>query len=99
MSTLVSSVVTYVVLFPVSLQPVSMWDMSYYTGLGRHQAFNINSMELAPYFSLGCCMEGLSQVFEALFGVTLQYTQPQYGELWSYDVHKLVSGELSCTER
>ena len=36
-------------------------------------------------------MDGLGMLLENLYGVKLEYVQPGYGELWSYDVHKLVS--------
>ena len=36
-------------------------------------------------------MEGLSKLFKSLFDVTLESVEPDFGELWSHDVHKLVS--------
>ena len=51
----------------------------------------MNSQELAPYFSLGSCMEGLNKLFESLFDVTLEPAGTGYGELWSPEVIKLVS--------
>ena len=56
--------------------------------------FNIDNSILAPYFSLGSCMDGLGMLLERLYGVKLDYEQPEYGELWSYDVHKLVSTKI-----
>ena len=50
-----------------------------------------DSTELATYFSIGSCMEGLSKLFKSLFDVTLESVEPDFGELWSHDVHKLVS--------
>ena len=51
----------------------------------------LDASELAPYFSIGSCMEGLCKVFNSLFDVTLTIEATEYGELWSNDIIKLVS--------
>ncbi|ELU11712.1 hypothetical protein CAPTEDRAFT_198580 [Capitella teleta] len=68
---------------------VMPWDLAYYAGVARHERCQVNNADLSPYFSLGCCMHGLDKIFQALFGVSLQYQEASYGELWSYDVAKL----------
>lgn len=68
---------------------VMPWDPPYYTALARHKWGNINHQELLPYFSLGCCMEGLNNLFRCLYDVTLQHVETHPGEVWSYDVHKV----------
>lgn len=68
---------------------VMPWDATYYTGIARHERCKIDNLELAPYFSLGSCMEGLSNLFTNLFGTTLRYEEPKFGELWSCDVYKV----------
>ena len=35
-------------------------------------------------------MEGLNNLFKQLFDVKLQPVEVEIGEVWSYDVHKLV---------
>ena len=50
----------------------------------------VDNSELAPYFSLGNCVEGLNMLFNSLYGVKLEHQQPLYGELWNPDVQKLV---------
>ena len=74
----------------VSSSEVMPWDAAYFTGLARHDHSKI-ILDLQPYFSLGACMEGLSNLFNSLFGVTLRYEEPEYGEVWSHDVHKLAA--------
>lgn len=69
--------------------PVRPWDPPYYSGLARHERCHVESSQLAPYFSLGSCMEGLGALFEALYDVTLQHEHSEYGELWTHDVYKL----------
>lgn len=44
---------------------------------------------LAPYFSLGSVMEGLSGLLQNLYDVTLEVEEPLPGELWANDVYKL----------
>jgi len=36
-------------------------------------------------------MEGLNNLFRCLYDVTLQPVETEQGEVWSFDVHKLVS--------
>ena len=72
-----------------STEDIRPWDISYFSGLSRHETCEIHNMELAPFFSLGTCMAGLSDLIEQLFGVKLQYEEAEQGELWSDDVQKL----------
>lgn len=66
------------------------WDTTYYSGVARHEMCSVSGTELAPYFSLGACMQGLSDLFTDLFGIRLrEVTDVGLGELWSADVRKL----------
>lgn len=67
------------------------WDPPYYTSIGRQEMCKLDSedVDLAPYFSLGSCMEGLNNLFKALFDVTLDIVQGEHGELWQSRVYKL----------
>ena len=65
------------------------WDTAYYGGIARHETCKVSNHEISQYFSLGGCMEGLSNLFSSLFGVTLECEDAEYGETWSHDVHKL----------
>ena len=56
--------------------------------LRRSTMSNLDSL---PYFSLGCVMEGLNQLFQCLFAVSLQHVQLSPGEAWTEDIYKLVS--------
>ncbi|XP_064615682.1 mitochondrial intermediate peptidase-like [Liolophura sinensis] len=65
------------------------WDQPYYSAQIRQHRYSIDVQEVIPYLSLGCCMEGLNNIFRSLFGVSLQPVETEPGELWSFDVHKL----------
>ncbi|KAI9208613.1 uncharacterized protein BJ171DRAFT_419564 [Polychytrium aggregatum] len=52
-------------------------------------AQHVSNDTLAPYFSVGRTFEGLSSVFQALYGVSLQPVAPKPGEAWHKDVRKL----------
>ena len=76
------------------------WDTTYYGGIARHEMCSVTGTQLAPYFSLGVCIEGLSHLFTDLFGIRLrEITDVGLGELWCPDVRKLrveheMEGEL-----
>jgi len=51
---------------------------------------SVSGTQLAPYFSLGACIEGLSNLFSDLFGIRLrEVTDVGPGEMWCADVRKL----------
>lgn len=52
--------------------------------------YNIEPSLYSPYLSLGACMEGLSNLFSQLYGVSFMTERPAAGEVWSEDVRKLV---------
>ena len=66
------------------------WDTSYYGGIARHEICSVGGTQLAPYFSLGACIEGLSDLFTDLYGIRLrEVADVGLGELWCSDVRKL----------
>ncbi|XP_028395990.1 mitochondrial intermediate peptidase-like [Dendronephthya gigantea] len=65
------------------------WDIQYYTGLAKAQSLQNFPVTLSEYFSLGTCMEGLNVIFENLYGITLEPTEPDPGEVWHPSVVKL----------
>jgi intermediate peptidase len=66
------------------------WDTNYYGSVARHEVCRISGSQLAPYFSLGACIDGLSGIFSDIFGIQLQRIEALRGELWSADVQKLL---------
>ncbi|KAJ2766407.1 Mitochondrial intermediate peptidase, partial [Coemansia nantahalensis] len=68
------------------------WDRDYWVGQQQMELGSLPS--LAPYFSLGRVMLGLSRLFQRLYGVELRAAAPQPGEIWHPEVRKLeVVGE------
>jgi len=66
------------------------WDTTYYGGIARHEMCSVGGTHLAPFFSLGACIEGLSDLFTNLFGIRLRELEDVGpGELWCSDVRKL----------
>ncbi|KAF8562275.1 hypothetical protein P879_10977, partial [Paragonimus westermani] len=62
------------------------WDVNYALGL-RRQALRVD--ELVDYFSLGACMEGVSQLADCLFGLRLRVEPTEPGECWHPSVIKI----------
>lgn len=65
------------------------WDTPHYTSRYKKQWLNASSSEFVPYFSLGSCMEGLSNLMKALYGVHFEYADMEPGESWSQDIYKI----------
>jgi intermediate peptidase len=76
-------------------RPLALWDVPYYSSLARANWFKLDTERIAEYFSLGVAMEGLNDLFQSLYGVSLSVEPAQDGELWSPDVFKLAVMEDS----
>lgn len=68
---------------------IKPWDISYYGNMARRNRFSANLFEMSNYLSLGACMEGLDNLFQSLFDVSLEVVETEPGELWCNDVFKL----------
>lgn len=66
-----------------------VWDVPYFSMQARNNWFDLDTSQVAEYFSLGVCMEGLDYIFKRLYGVKLEVVSPDPGELWHSDVYKL----------
>ena len=65
------------------------WDVQYLTGLAKAQMVQNFPVSISEYFSLGTCMEGLNMIFQRIYGITLEPTEPEAGEVWHPLVVKL----------
>ncbi|XP_053211490.1 mitochondrial intermediate peptidase-like, partial [Panonychus citri] len=70
---------------------VNPWDSQYLIENFKSSKLNQSLQESTSYFSLGHCMDGLNLIFNSLFNINLEYSEPLIGELWSADVIKLIA--------
>ncbi|TLD04565.1 hypothetical protein E2P81_ATG10553, partial [Venturia nashicola] len=70
---------------------LNAWDKDYYTG--RVMSSMVSRArtpdQLSAYFSLGTVMQGLSRLFNRLYGIRLVPREPLPGETWNPDVRRL----------
>ncbi|OZJ05079.1 hypothetical protein BZG36_02087 [Bifiguratus adelaidae] len=69
---------------------INAWDKDFYMHLYQHN-YNTNhrSSSISPFFSVGSVMQGLSQLFRHLYGVTFEPAAMKPGESWHPDVRKI----------
>lgn len=70
-------------------EKLQLWDIGYVSNKARRDKLKLTSIDFAPYFSLGTCMEGLSNLFNRIYGIKLKHVEADSGELWCSDVYKL----------
>ena len=70
-------------------QPLSVWDIPYFSAMARANWFQLDTEKVAEYFSLGVAMEGLNDLFQNIYGVSLEVEETVEGELWAPEVFKL----------
>ncbi|KDR24371.1 mitochondrial intermediate peptidase [Zootermopsis nevadensis] len=70
-------------------QNLAPWDTPYYTQKVKRDWLQVGSSEFTPYFSLGTCMEGLNNLMNNLYNISLVNDELAPGEIWAPDVHKL----------
>ncbi|CAH8652552.1 unnamed protein product [Heterobilharzia americana] len=83
----------------INYNPNLIWpsDLPYALMIRRNALY---SHHLADYFSLGACMEGVSQLANCLFGLRLEVAPVQAGETWHPSVIKVYvySNKSNSTE-
>ena len=75
---------------------LAVWDVPYFSAQARAGMFHLDLEKICEYFSLGVAMEGLNELFQALYGVELVVETARPGELWSDDVFKLAVSQHDC---
>lgn len=71
---------------------INAWDKFYYTHrlTSSLSATKLRTPDsLSAYFSLGTVMQGLSRLFDRLYGIRLVPRETQPGEVWGDDVRRL----------
>lgn len=67
-----------------------LWEVPYYMGMLKAQAFQIDSRIISSYFSLEQCLKGLHLLCLQLFGLELRSSPMDPHEGWHPDVQKLM---------
>ena len=70
---------------------VAAWDRDYYRRLldRQTQHYYSSMTSMSDFFSLGSVMQGLSRLFDQLYGVRLVPREPLRGETWSSEIRRL----------
>ncbi|CAG58417.1 uncharacterized protein GVI51_D02035 [Nakaseomyces glabratus] len=73
------------------LSIVKPWDKNYFSSKydSDNEMAMIRDEQLRYYFSLGNVINGLSELFKRIYGITLQPSRTENGETWSPDVRRL----------
>ncbi|KAB8343010.1 hypothetical protein FH972_022604 [Carpinus fangiana] len=76
---------------PTYPEGINAWDRDYYVNRIRSvRAFSSRPPDkLSQYFSVGTVMQGLSRLFNRLYGISLVPRETAPGETWADDVRRL----------
>ena len=69
--------------------PVNIWDREFYVNryLRKHASFD--RTDVSSYLSVGTVMQGLSRLFDALYGIKFIPVETSSGEVWDSSVKRL----------
>lgn len=65
------------------------WDRDYYSNMYATTRRSSNNEQISSFFSLGIVMQGLSNLFNKIYGIQLIPSQVKNGETWNADVRRL----------
>ncbi|CAG8444848.1 5581_t:CDS:2 [Ambispora gerdemannii] len=68
---------------------LNAWDRDYYTVAVMSQSSAQPLAPISPFFSVGSVIQGLSNLFSRLYGISFQPAEVMPGEVWHEDVRKL----------
>ncbi len=74
---------------PGTLPPLYAWDRDYFSERYVQSQAPASLAPLAPYFSVGTVMRGLSRLFSRLYGISFRPATPAPGEVWHPSVRRL----------
>lgn len=69
--------------------PMNAWDRDYFTEKYMNSLAPASLSPLAPYFSTGTVMRGLSRLFSRLYGISFRPAAVAEGEVWHPSVRRL----------
>lgn len=72
-------------------EPLMPWDSDFYIDRVASAAPSRSpgAANLSAYFSVGTCLEGLSRLFERIYGIRFEISGSEPGEVWHPTVQKL----------
>lgn len=73
-----------------------MWDVPYYAAKMKRQWLKFDAKDYCAYFSLGTCMDGINNLFNKLFSISLVAEPLCPGEVWHNTVYKLAGNLNEC---
>ena len=82
---------------PEALEPMELWDISYYAEKLRHERYDFDEEALRPYFPLPQVLDGVFEITGKLFGIRVSERSgvPVWHEdVRFYEIHDNASGEL-----
>ncbi|CAH7666622.1 putative mitochondrial intermediate peptidase mitochondrial precursor [Phakopsora pachyrhizi] len=65
------------------------WDRDFYAAMVNRARQTASSSNLAPYFSVGTCIQGLSRLFSVIYGISFRVESLGPGEVWHDSVIKV----------
>lgn len=71
------------------LPTIYPWDRDYYANLITQAERTPSSVSVSPYFSVGRCIQGLSRLFERIYGISFRVESHQPEEVWDPSVVKI----------
>lgn len=72
-----------------ALPAVFPWDRDYYANILSRTERSATSATLAPYFSVGTCIQGLSRLFTQIYGISFLVESHSPQEVWHESVVKI----------
>ncbi|ODV94165.1 hypothetical protein PACTADRAFT_51049 [Pachysolen tannophilus NRRL Y-2460] len=70
------------------ISSVKPWDRDYLTTLHMMKKKSTNTADISSFFSVGTVVQGLSNLFKSIYGISLVPAKTEEGECWSPDVRK-----------
>lgn len=64
----------------IAVEPMEPWDVAYWAEKLRKQIYDFDAEELRPYFSVGRVLDGLFEITQTLFGVSIREAEAIYSE-------------------
>lgn len=73
------------------IKVIKPWDRDFYEYLQNSSQYNLSKYaeSISSYFPLGAVMQGLSDLFQSIYGIKLEPSVPRTGETWSPDVRRI----------